>query len=95
MVARRGLLKRVFGVEIVGRDGMNASRARLVWRGMLAMAPALLAFPIVVLLPIGEQASLFVFFVAAVIMAVEFVWMIVVPGQSIADRLAGTYQVPR
>ena len=94
MVARRGLLKRVFGVEIVGRDGMNASRARLVWRGMLAMAPTLLAFPIV-LLPIGEQASLFVFFVAAVIMAVEFVWMIVVPGQSIADRLAGTYQVPR
>jgi hypothetical protein len=92
---RRGLIMRMFGVDCVTRNGALASRPRMLWRTIVFNAPLLLAplvFAVVFSLLRDSAASLVV---AAGVLAAITVWSSILPTRGLADRLAGTYPVPR
>lgn len=94
LLFRGGLLLRVFGIAVVRRDGSRASRLRVLWRGLIAWSPVLLAPVLMGLLSlvVGEfwGAALWTLVVLGLT-----TWSAFIPGRSLQDRLAGTCLVPR
>ncbi len=93
-VAREGLLLRLFGVAIVGHDGMPATRTQTTRRSLLAWLPCLLS-PLLgawlaVWMDVGT-AGMAVF----VLLAGLAVMSAALPDRSLQDRLTGTWLVPR
>ncbi len=94
LLFRGGLLLRVFGVAVVRRDGMRASRLRMLWRGLVAWTPALLT-PLLGagLAPVLGETSAILLPIA--LLAGLALWSLTLPGRSLQDRIAGTDLVPR
>jgi hypothetical protein len=94
LLFRGGLLLRVFGIAVVRRDGSRASRLRVLWRGLIAWSPVLLAPGLMGLfsLVVGESWGAALWTLVALGLTV---WSITMPGRSLQDRLAGTCLVPR
>jgi uncharacterized RDD family membrane protein YckC len=91
---RGGLILLIAGVTFVRRDGSRASRLQVFWRSIVTWSPLALA------------AILFAFLyslsgvLAAACAGVVFLGGLVavsltLPNRGLADRLAGTWPVPR
>lgn len=97
LLFRGGLVLRSLGVAVVRKDGTQASRWRIFWRGILAWAPfvglTLVSFP-GPWLAHGAWGWL-VPAAAFAICSVLTVWSLWLPERSLQDRLAGTALVPR
>ena len=92
---RRGLIMLMFGVDCVTRRGALASRPRMAWRAIVFNAPVLAA-PIVWVLVRPLMPGLVPSLLAVVgMLAVITVWSSLLPARGLADRLSGTYPVPR
>jgi hypothetical protein len=94
LLFRGGLLLRAFGIDVVRRDGANASRLRMLWRACVAWSWMPLGVLVFSLLKpaTGWPGALGI--VAPVVVAVV-AWSAVRPGRSLQDLLAGTWLVPR
>jgi len=94
LVSRGGLLLRALGIAVVRRDGADAARVRMLWRACIAWS--WLPLGIVAFLKLkpltGWPAALAI---VGLIVLGAVVWSAVRPGQSLQDRLAGTWLVPR
>ena len=98
VVARGGFTLRSFGAALVIKDGRNASRARALFRAIVAWSPIALWIGIVKWGPKIQQASTgtaLIATLAIVLLAAGGVWAWLHPTRGIQDRLAGTWIVPR
>jgi hypothetical protein len=94
LLFRGGLILLVSGVTFVRRDGAPTSRLRMFWRALVAWSP-LLAAPFVfgfLMRPVGGLA---VGTVAACLVVSLAMISVALPYRGLADRLAGTWPVPR
>jgi hypothetical protein len=99
---RGGLLLRVFGLAVVDRRGLRASRLRAAWRALVAWAPAAAASAVLinfgVLVDAGKSAAhpgwTAIAVGAAVIFAAGGAFAALRPARSLQDRAAGTSIVP-
>jgi hypothetical protein len=94
LLFRGGLILLASGVTFVRRDGLQASRLRAFWRGLVAWSPLVAAPFLFGLLKLaldgfaaGSIAGLVVLILAVVSLAL--------PNRGLPDRLAGTWPVPR
>ena len=92
---RRGLIMLMFGVDCATHSGVLASRPRMLWRSIVFIAPVLSA-PIVLALifPLVQALAPSLLAIVGAI-AVITVWSSLLPARGLADRLSGTYPVPR
>lgn len=93
LLFRGGLVLRIAGVTFVRRDGLPASRLRLLWRGFLAWMPLWLLFGCT-LLSSGNPSLLTGLFAGGLAIGLIIV-SLVLPERGLQDRLAGTWPVPR
>jgi hypothetical protein len=94
LLFRGGLILLVSGVTFVRRDGAQASRLRVFWRALVAWSP-MLAAPFVfgfLMRPVGGLAA---GAVAACLVVSLAIISVALPYRGLADRLAGTWPVPR
>ena len=89
-----GLVLLIAGVTFVRRNGSRASRLQVFWRAIVTWTPLALAailFGLIYhkggLLAAGIATGLFFGGLVA--------WSLALPGRGLADRLAGTWPVPR
>jgi hypothetical protein len=94
LLFRGGLVLLIAGVTFVRGDGERASRLRVFWRSVVTWSPLALAGLLFALLHIvagplmaGLAAGAFLVAVVALSLAL--------PRRGVADRLAGTWPVPR
>jgi eukaryotic-like serine/threonine-protein kinase len=94
LVFRGGALMKLLGINLVTRSGALASRWRVALRNMLAWLPFLtLPFTVSLLAPaIGLTTSMLLLGGMCAILAIASALL---PGRGLADRLAGTWPVPR
>ena len=81
-------------MTFVRRDGARASRLRVFWRGLVAWSPLVIApfvFGFLKLAMDGVTAGI----VAALLVCGLAIASLALPNRGLADRLAGTWQVPR
>jgi uncharacterized RDD family membrane protein YckC len=92
---RGGLVLLIFGVGVVRKNGLPASRIRVFWRSFLTWAmPFILAGIIAVLLnPVARPILTSVLVV--LMMGGLTAWSTLLPDRGIQDRLSGTRLVPR
>ena len=84
----------MLGIAVVTRDGMDASRARMLWRACVAWSPILLgAVLLASLAPLGNLPAAIT--VVAVLIVGTIAYSAGLPERSLQDRLAGTWLVPR
>jgi hypothetical protein len=94
LIFRSGLVLLACGLAVSRRDGTRASRLRVLWRGVVAWSPVLLAPVLMAMLtPVMGVAA------AASLLAVLWcgltAWSLTLCDRSLQDRLAGTWLVPR
>jgi hypothetical protein len=94
LLFRGGLILLATGVTFVRRDGARASRLRVFGRSLIAWSPLLVALFVFGLLavPLSKLAAAVL---AALFICIPAVISIVLPNRGLADRLAGTWPVPR
>jgi uncharacterized RDD family membrane protein YckC len=95
---RGGYVNYRSGVTFVARDGSPASRARLLWRGLLTWLPLLVLIPVAAGYTEMPNHKVYVTAVTAplaMVLIAGIVRCIKVPERSFADCLAGTWMVPR
>jgi len=93
LLFRGGLVLRIANVTFVRRDGAKASRLRMFWRTLVAWSPAVLAlFLYAPLYPTHPaMGAVLGYGVAGGLAGLS----VALPGRGLADRLAGTWPVPR
>ena len=96
--ARRGVILRFLGFEVVTADGRRAPRWRVLARAAIAWSPLLL--PVLVWpvrdglgAPLPDTMTMFA--VALVPLCAGAIVAIAQPSRGLQDRLAGTWIVPR
>lgn len=104
-VFRGGLLLQLFGIAVVSKDGVRASRFRAFWRSFVAWLPGFLgAFACCVGMvsysseKVPESVPLALLLVGLVLIALMVagaVWSVANPSRGLQDKIAGTYLVPR
>jgi hypothetical protein len=94
LLFRGGLVLLVAGVTFVRRDGLRASRLRLLWRGLLTWSPLVLGAVLFGLLH-SRAGMLGASLVAWLLVGGLAVLSLVLPCRGLQDRLAGTWPVPR
>jgi hypothetical protein len=90
LLFRGGLVLLIAWVTFVRRDGAPASRRRVFWRALLTWSPFLVALAFKGLFSLST-VTLFSLSAICVLTAVS----VVLPERGLADRLAGTWPVPR
>ena len=92
---RRGLVMLAFGVDCVTRHGALASRPRMFWRTIVFNAPVLSA-PLVLaaIFPLVRELVPSLLVIAGALAALA-ICSSLLPTRGLADRLSGTYPVPR
>lgn len=104
IVCRRGLLLRLFGIELVTASGVPASRLRLLGRSVFTWSPFfLLALVPAFILPALQAAGgednarplYFIMFLYCHAWLALAVWSALRPGRGLADAICGTWPVPR
>jgi eukaryotic-like serine/threonine-protein kinase len=94
---RGGLLLWMSGMTFVRWDGKRASRLRVFWRSLVTWSPFWLAM--IAMISLGDpEKSLGIKSFSAVVCGLFFVLGVLSaasPGRGLADRLAGTWPVPR
>ena len=90
LLFRGGLVLLIAWVTFVRRDGAPASRLRVFWRALLTWSPFLVALACKGLFSLSA-VTLFSLSAICVLTAVS----VALPERGLADRLAGTWPVPR
>ncbi len=90
LLFRGGLVLLIAGVTFVRKDGAPASRLRVFWRALLTWSPFLVALACKGLFSVST-VTLFSLAAICVLTAVS----VALPERGLADRLAGTWPVPR
>jgi hypothetical protein len=93
LLFRGGVVLLIAGVTYVRKDGLRASRLRLLWRSLVAWSPVL---------PVAFVATLALAkhftwqpWLALALLSVLVAVSVALPGRGLQDRLAGTWPVPR
>jgi len=98
LFARRGLVMRVLGLELINHEGQPAGRPRLVWRQMLVWLPilALSSIPFIVWTMEGRttRKTLLYTIVASLLLLVSVLTALRSPARGLTERLSGTTMVP-
>jgi hypothetical protein len=97
-LARGGFTLRAFGAALVNRRGEPASRFRALWRAVVtwSLVPVMIAVQSASQIIDGFAAgTLVIHALPMTLFAAGAVWAILHPSQSLQDRLAGTWIVPR
>jgi hypothetical protein len=99
-LACRGVVLRLFGLELVTADGALASRGRVCARAAIAWSPLLVAAAPFYSKPYVTIITSFtvveaILFAGAAVLGAGAVYTVVNPTRGIQDRLAGTWIVPR
>ena len=97
LLFRGGLLLYAFGIAIIRKDGIRASRLRVFWRSLIAWSPVLVA-PLALVLPIIFGIRLDIIWGAGlvfILVVVSAIVSVTLPNRSLQDRIAGTWLVPR
>jgi uncharacterized RDD family membrane protein YckC len=99
---RRGLVLRIAGVTLVRRDGKPASRLRLFSRSLVTWVPiagALVLVPFIAaatgLFTVAATVPLVAALTGASIVVVLATVSLMLPDRGLADRVVGTWPVPR
>src|SRR6185503_6624925 len=103
LISRQPLLLRPFGITIITRRGIEASRLRLFWRALVAWLPLFAGAPALAILASSttEQsrasggALISCLVVVAMIWIAGTVWTVLARIRGPQDSLAGTVIVPR
>ncbi|WP_395751289.1 protein kinase domain-containing protein [Prosthecobacter sp.] len=102
VVFRGGLMMRVLGIAVVSDDGTDASRLRMLWRGLIAWSPILLTpFVITYLTRVLRKAGLqsvvqgIGLSLMTVLLVALGIAVVAARGRGLHDRLARTWLVPR
>ncbi len=90
---RGGLVLLATGVTYVRRDGMKASRLRLLWRSVVTWSPV--AGAVVMGIAAMGTKSVSLALLSGLPMIILTVWSLWLPERGLQDRLAGTWPVPR
>jgi len=91
---RGGLVLLAFGLAVVRKDGLPASRIRVFWRSLLTWAP-LFILPAAAALLNPLAWPILTSVLAILLVGGLTVWSTLLPDRGIPDRLAGTRLVPR
>jgi uncharacterized RDD family membrane protein YckC len=92
---RRGIIMLAFGVDCVTRVGVLASRLRMLWRWLVFNAPVLLApVALALLVPSKQTLTPSLLAISGVLVLIAL-WSLLLPTRGMADRLSGTFPVPR
>jgi uncharacterized RDD family membrane protein YckC len=94
LICRGGLLLKVAGVTFVRRDGILASRVRVLWRSLVAWSP-LIATPFIVGFSKVFSNTTTGMIIAGSLCAGLTVVSIILPKRGLPDMLAGTWPVAR
>ena len=98
LLFRGGLVVWMAGVTFLRRDGKRASRLRVFWRALVAWGPLWLALILIVSSSGKQNPITSNDLPLAVLLTLFFVLSIVsvaLPTRGLADRLAGTWPMPR
>ena len=94
LLFRGGLVLLASSVTFVRRDGAQASRLRVFWRGLVAWSPLLLApFAFVFLKFVSGNVAAAA--ITATLVSALVLISLFLPTRGLPDRLAGTWPVPR
>jgi eukaryotic-like serine/threonine-protein kinase len=93
LLFRGGVVLLIAGVTYVRKDGMRASRLRLLWRAMVTWGPVFPVFIVTILALVKHWA--WEPWLALVLLALLAALSVALPRRGLQDRLAGTWPVPR
>lgn len=92
---RRGLLFQILGISVVTDNGADASRLRLLGRGLIAWSPVLLSAVTLYLSMAGSPSNLIAPSLVMGVLVLVFAIASIIPRErSLQDMLAGTWLVP-
>jgi hypothetical protein len=94
LIFRSGLVLLACGLVVGRRDGTRASRARVLWRGVVAWSPVLLA-PVLLAMFTPVTGVVAAASLLAVLWGGLTAWSLMLSDRSLQDRLAGTWLIPR
>ena len=96
LIFRRGLLFHILGIAVVTSDGADASRLRLLWRGLIVWSPVLISTLLLSLSMYGTPARLVVPSVLLGMLVLGLAIASLIPKKrGLQDMMAGTWLVPR
>ncbi len=90
---RGGLVLLLAGISFVRRNGERAGRLRLFFRALLVWAPLILT--IVLSLVFSSKGGPWLTLISILMLFALTITSLALPGRGLADRLAGTWPVPR
>jgi len=96
LLVRRGMIMRLYRLELVDTRGEPAGRLRLLWRQVIIwLAPLLLWFAAVGLVFAGPTPKVIaIAIIGSVLMGMAAYFGLRTPERSLAERLSGTIVVP-
>ena len=103
LILRQTMILRPFGMAVITRTGHEASRLRLLWRGLVAWFPLFLGALFLLPLALCSSADYanYGYILLGILLAIVVAWVgtailaLVWPHRGVADRLSGTTLVPR
>jgi eukaryotic-like serine/threonine-protein kinase len=93
LLFRGGVVLLIAGVTYVRKDGVRASRLRLLWRAMVVWSPSLLVFTVSMLAIVRHWT--WQPWLALALLGLLAAASLALPERGLPDRLAGTWPVPR
>jgi len=94
LLFRCGVVLLIAGVRYVRKDGVRASRLRLLWRAIVAWCPAVPVF-FVATHALSNKHWPWQPWLALALLGLLAVVSVALPRRGLQDRLAGTWPVPR
>jgi uncharacterized RDD family membrane protein YckC len=93
LLFRGGLILQIANVTFVRRDGRRASRLRTFWRALVTWSPLILT--IVFCVSLAIRHPFLAQSIACGVVGGLAIISVILPNRGLADRLAGTWPVPR
>ena len=93
LASNGGVVLRWWGIRVATGTGKPASRARVMWRTVVAWSPVL-ATALILGPGVHPLTALITGVVAMLVMLCGVVWAVLDPDRGLQDRIAGTWLVP-
>lgn len=95
LIFRRGPLFRILGIAVVTQTGEEASRLRMLGRGLIAWSPVLFSVLLVKFMPITDRTSAAPYAALSLLVAAFAIGSLCLRKRGLQDMLAGTWPVPQ